>query len=50
LYSSFSSINRVLDYASDKDEMGFEVSVNEEAARAWIENERPHLMARIDGK
>jgi hypothetical protein len=42
-------IDRVLDYARGTS-FGFEVSINQEAAGRWIENERPHLMARIDGK
>lgn len=43
-------VRRVLNYAAARKQMGFEVYVNEEAALNWIENERPHLLARIEAQ
>lgn len=50
-------IARVLDYCAHDDDgnritdpVGFEVHIDEEAARAWIDEYRPHLGARIDAE
>lgn len=46
----FEYLEKIQGLPSKKDASGFECSVDEDAARAWIDEHRPHLIAKIDGE
>lgn len=48
LIAMFAHLDRIKDLPSKKGKNGYECSVDEDAARAWLDEHRPHLILRID--